>query len=149
MLKTKIISSLSRVFIDSNIDDLTALEKISVLKGERISFQLVHQRVLEDGEGIYDYREVFTPKFSGKLARYITVREVKNVGVELPIIVGDVDEYYERTEPGLYASVSVQFNTVIPSSSASPYVLPPSTEIGFEPTIDMIGWIRSAPRSDM
>ena len=105
MLKTKIISSLSRVFIDSNIDDLTALEKISVLKGERISFQLVHQRVLEDGEGIYDYREVFTPKFSGKLARYITVREVKNVGVELPIIVGDADEYYERTEPGLYPDV--------------------------------------------
>ena len=97
MIKTKIISSLSRVFIDSAMEDFTELTKISALKGERISFQLVHQRVLEDGDGIYDYREMLTPKFTGELAKYITVREVKNVGVELPIIVGDSDEYYERS----------------------------------------------------
>ena len=105
MLKTKIISSLSRVFIDSSIDSFTPYTKASVLKGERLSFQLVHQRFLEEGEGIYHYREVFTPTFSGELAKYVTVREVKNVGVELPIIVGDADEYYERTEPGLYPDV--------------------------------------------
>ena len=105
MLKTKIISSLSRVFIDNSIDDFAALEKISALKGEKVSFQLVHTRIMEPGESIYAYREIFTPKFSGKLAKYITVREVKNVGVELPIIVGDSDEYYERTTPGLYPDV--------------------------------------------
>ena len=105
MLKTKLISSLSRVFIDSNIDDFTSLKNICALKGERISFQLVHSRILEEGEGIYHYRENFTPKFSGDLAKYVTVREVKNVGVELPIIVGDSDEYYERTTPGLYPDV--------------------------------------------
>ena len=53
MLKTKIISSLSRVFIDSKLDDFKPLERISALKGERISFQLVHQRFLDEGEGIY------------------------------------------------------------------------------------------------
>lgn len=105
MLKTKIISSLSRVFIDSSIDDFAALEKISALKGEKISFQLVHSRVMEEGESIYAYREMFTPKFSGNLAKYATVREVKNVGVELPIIVGKSDENYERTTPGLYPDV--------------------------------------------
>ena len=105
MIKTKIISSLSRVFIDSSIENFNELTKISALKGEKISFQLVHQRVLEDGEGIYDYRELLTPKFTGDLAKYVTVREVKNVGVELPVIVGDTDEYYERTEPGLYPDV--------------------------------------------
>ena len=105
MLKTKIISSLSRVFIDSSIDEFTALERISALKGEKLSFQLVHVRELEPGEGIYHYRELFTPKFSGELAKYVTVREVKNVGVDLPIIVGDSDEYYERTTPGLYPDV--------------------------------------------
>ena len=105
MLKTKIISSLSRVFIDNKIEDFKTLERLSALKGERISFQLVHLRVKEPGEGIYAYREIFTPRFSGKLAKYVTVREVKNVGVELPIIVGDSDEYYERTEPGLYPDV--------------------------------------------
>lgn len=105
MLKTKIISSLSRVFIDSKLDDFKPLERISALKGERISFQLVHQRFLDEGEGIYAYRENFTPKFSGALAKYITVREVQHVGVDLPIIVGDSDPYYERTEPGLYPDV--------------------------------------------
>ena len=105
MLKTKIISSLSRVFIDSSIDEFTALERISALKGEKLSFQLVHVRELEPGEGIYHYRELFAPKFSGELAKYVTVREVKNVGVDLPIIVGDSDEYYERTTPGLYPDV--------------------------------------------
>lgn len=105
MLKTKIISSLSRVFVDSSIDDFTPLEKMSALKGERVSFQLVHSRVMEPGESIYAYRELFTPKFSGALAKYVTVREVQNVGVELPIIVGDSDEYYERTTPGLYPDV--------------------------------------------
>ena len=105
MLKTKIISSLSRVFIDSSIDDFAALEKISALKGEKVSFQLVHSRIMDEGDGIYNYRELFTPKFSGNLAKYITVREVKNVGVDLPIIVGDSDDYYERTTPGLYPDV--------------------------------------------
>ena len=105
MLKTKIISSLSRVFIDNSIDDFAALEKISALKGEKVSFQVVHSRFLEEGEGIYNYRELFTPKFSGNLAKYITIREVKNVGVDLPIIVGDSDDYYERTTPGLYPDV--------------------------------------------
>jgi len=105
MLKTKIISSLSRVFIDSKLDDFKTLERISALKGEKISFQLIHSRIMEPGEDIYAYRELFTPKFSGELAKYVTVREVKNVGVELPIIVGDSDEYYERTEPGLYPDV--------------------------------------------
>ena len=105
MLKTKIISSLSRVFVDSSIDEFTTLERISALKGEKLSFQLVHSREMEPGESIYAYRELFTPKFSGELAKYVTVREVKNVGVELPIIVGDSDEYYERTTPGLYPDV--------------------------------------------
>ena len=105
MLKTKLISSLSRVFIDNKLDDFVALERISALKGERISFQLVHIREMDEGDGIYNYRELFTPVFKGALSKYVSAREVKNVGVELPIIVGDSDEYYERTEPGLYPDV--------------------------------------------
>ena len=105
MLKTKLISSLSRVFIDSSIDDFAPIEKLSVLKGERVSFQLVHTRIMEEGESMYAYRELFTPKFSGELAKYVTVREVKNVGVELPIVPGNSDEYFERTTPGLYPDV--------------------------------------------
>ncbi len=105
MLKTKLISSLSRVFVDSSIDNFAPIEKLSVLKGERVSFQLVHQRVMEEGENMYHYRELFTPKVSGDLAKYVTLREVKNVGVELPIVPGNSDEYFERTTPGLYPDV--------------------------------------------
>ena len=105
MLKTKLISSLSRVFVDSSIDDFAPIEKLSALKGERISFQLVHQRVMEEGENMYHYRELFTPKLSGLLAKYATLREVKNVGVELPIVPGNSDEHFERTTPGLYPDV--------------------------------------------
>lgn len=105
MLKTKIISSLSRVFVDNTLDDFDALERISALKGERISFQLVHHRMMEPHENMYAYREMFTPKFSGALAKYVTMREVKNVGVELPIIVGNSDDNFERTTPGLYPDV--------------------------------------------
>ncbi len=105
MLKTKIISSLARVFTDNVTDDFTRLEKLSVLKGERVSFQFIHQYVMEPGDDIYMYRQLMTPRFTGPLAEYLTVREVKNVGVELPIIVGDSDDYYERTTPGLYPDV--------------------------------------------
>ena len=105
MLKTKIISALSRVFVDNTLDDFDALERISALKGERISFQLVHHRMMEPHENMYAYREMFTPKFSGALAKYVTMREVKNVGVELPIIVGNSDDNFERTTPGLYPDV--------------------------------------------
>ena len=93
MLKTKIISSLSRVFMDNKLEDFEPLKRISALKGERFSFQLVHHRFMEEGESIYAYREMFTPKFSGKLAKYVTVREVQHVAVDLPIIVGDSDPY--------------------------------------------------------
>ncbi len=105
MLKTKLISSLSRVFTDSSIDDFAPIERISALKGERVSFQLVHSRIMEPGESVYAYRELFTPRISGELAEYATIREVKNVGVELPVIVGETDDNYERTEPGLYPDV--------------------------------------------
>ena len=105
MLKTKLISSLSRVFVDSSIDDFAPLTKLSALKGERVSFQIIHKREMEEGESMYAYRELFTPKISGALAKYVTLREVKNVGVELPIIVGNSDEHYERTTPGLYPDV--------------------------------------------
>ena len=105
MIKTKLISSLSRVFVDSSMDDFAPIERISALKGERISFQLVHLRVMEPGEDIYQFRQLLTPSFSGALAKYVTVREVKNVGVELPIVPGKSDENYERTTPGLYPDV--------------------------------------------
>ena len=137
MLKTKIISSLSRVFTDSSVDDFDTLERISALKGERIAIQLIHLRVLEPHESYYEFRELFTPRFSGELAKYVHAREVKNVGVELPVIVGDTDEYYERTTPGLYPDVLTELHyggktvskTAFPTSVWIDIDIPKDTEI--------------------
>ena len=48
MLNTKIISSLEKVFIDDSIDNYTALEKISALRGERLSLQLIYAYDADD-----------------------------------------------------------------------------------------------------
>ena len=139
MIKTKIISSLSRVFIDNTLDDFEALTRISALKGETVSFQLVHHRIMEPHENMYAYREIIEPRFSGKLAKYVNVREVKNVGVELPVIVGNTDENFERTTPGLYPDVLKPLHyegktvskTAFPTSLWVELVLPEDmTEIG-------------------
>ena len=131
MIKTKIISSLSRVFIDNSIDDFATLEKASALKGEKLTFQIVHQRFLDEGEGMYDYRELVTPKFTGVLAKYVKIREVKNVGVELPVIVGNTDEYFERTTPGLYPDVlsGLHYNGKTIAKTAFPTALWVDVEI--------------------
>ena len=41
MLKTKIISSMEKVFVDQKVEDFLALSYISALKGERLSLQLI------------------------------------------------------------------------------------------------------------
>ena len=42
MLKTKIVSSQQKAFIDDKIDAFPTLDKISVLRGERLSVQLLY-----------------------------------------------------------------------------------------------------------
>ena len=75
MLKTKIISSLSRVFIDSKLEDFNSLEKISALKGERISFQIATTYITKGSPMPY-IAPKFVPKLSGELAKYANLRQV-------------------------------------------------------------------------
>ena len=107
MLKTKIISSLCKVYTDSNINELPCFSGISMLKGERISFQLVTQYVKEAGDGKFMERKLYTPRLSGKLKEYVTLREVRNVIVELPTFPDLADDNYERLTPGLYPDLLV------------------------------------------
>ena len=102
MLKTKIVSSLAKVYTDSSIDELSTLKRISALKGEQISFQLVTQYVKEDSDGKFTERKLYTPDISGTLKEHVTLREVRNVGVELPTLPDLADDAYDRTTPGLY-----------------------------------------------
>ncbi len=102
MIKTKIVSSLCRVFHDTDIDSLTRLERISALKGERLSFQLITRYVREDGDDLYAQKKNVKPVISGELAKYARLRRVSNVVAEHTYYPAKCDEYYERTEPGLY-----------------------------------------------
>lgn len=100
MLRTKIVSSLEKVFLDQKPEDFARLERISALKGERVSFQLI---VYQDGPIPYDLNRLLVkPTVKGALAEHVTLREVRNVPVELPCRNELRDEQVLRTTPGLY-----------------------------------------------
>ena len=102
MLKTRIVSSLTKVYTDSSLDELKPFKRISMLRGERISFQLVSQYVKEECDGKFTERKLYTPRILGALADYVTLREVRNIPVELPTLPDLADDNYERLTPGLY-----------------------------------------------
>ena len=100
MLKTKITSSLEKAFIDDNIDNFPTVSTASVLRGERFSVQLLY--VDEGPEYSLAVRPFMTITLGGKLAKYATVRDVRNVPVDRPIVPGHCDAQYLRTTPGIY-----------------------------------------------
>ena len=105
MLKVKIVSSLVKVYTDSSHDELKEFNRISMLKGERISFQLVLQYVKEATDSKFTERKLYTPRILGALSEHVSLSEVRNVGVELPTIPDLADDNYERFTPGLYPDV--------------------------------------------
>ena len=101
MVVTKIVSSLEKVFLDDKIEKFTSLEKVSALKGERLSFQLAYGFSYDDehNEGTYLRLSV---KIDGELSEYASVKHVENVAVKKPVNKNAYDEQYLRTAPGLY-----------------------------------------------
>ena len=99
MLKTKLTSSLEKLFVDQNVDRFPTLEKISVLKGERFSFQLLYAPTytLEKTDRI-----LWDVSIGGDLAKYASVRCVTNIPVTRPVYPTRHDDNYLRTTPGLY-----------------------------------------------
>ena len=102
MLKTKIVSSQQKPFIDEKIEAYPTLERISVLRGERLSFQLLY---VDEGEEYIPKRPYCRLELSGALAEGATVRDVRYVPVERPIHPDAYDSNYLRITPGLYPDV--------------------------------------------
>ena len=100
MLKTKLTSSLEKAFIDGNIDSFPTIDNITVLKGERFSVQLLY--VDEGPEYSLAWRPFMDITVSGDLAKYVSVRDVRNVPVDRPVVPGHTDSQYLRTTPGIY-----------------------------------------------
>ena len=101
MLKTKLVSSMVKPFLDDSMDDKREFTSASMLKNERLSFQLLYS-----DPGREDRRE-FRVKHarvsvSSELSPYLRLRTVEQVQTLMPTFDGLYDEDYLRTEPGLY-----------------------------------------------
>ena len=100
MLKTKLVSSQEKIFIDDRIENFAPLMPFSTLKGERFSVQLIY--VDEGDDYTLDRRPLMDLTLGGSLAEYATVRDVRNVPVDRPINPEKHDDGYLRKTPGIY-----------------------------------------------
>lgn len=121
-MKLKTISSLEKVFIDSNLGDYPETKKITALRGERASFQVAFE-----ADDDVRQNEPCTVSLGGDLAPAAQVRKVKNVPVEYPSYRGSVDDNYLRTTPGIYPDILLPMTYV---STDAPYGMVRATPHG-------------------
>ncbi len=101
MLTTKLISSLEKVMLTDTAEKFSPLEKISVLKGERLSFQVLY--VPTDN---HPYEHILWEiKAESELAKYTSARNVANIGVTKPCYKQKCDDKYLSYEPGFYPDI--------------------------------------------
>lgn len=98
MLRYKLISSLDKPFLDSRLDEFSALKHITMLRNERISVQLA----VTDDSPRAPHRRFVGIKVEGVFAPYSTKRTVESVPSAMPTYPGRSDENFLRTAPGLY-----------------------------------------------
>ena len=100
MLKTRLTSSLEKVFIDDSIDAFPTVCSHRALMKERFSVQLLY---VDEGP---DYqlppRPLVTLTLGGTLKNCTTVRDVRNVPVDRPVHPERHDGQYLRKTPGIY-----------------------------------------------
>ena len=103
MFASRIVSSLENCFIDQKVTDFKQLEKITVLKNERFSFQVLC--AFDEPEA--PMRAQYFVKLDGQLSKYAKIREVISVPVTMPALPGVVCDNYLRTTPGLYPDLLI------------------------------------------
>ncbi len=104
MIKIKIVSSLEKAMLEDKIEKFKPLEKISALKGERISFQILNTFEYASGEQTnIPYAKITA---DGSLKKYMVLREVGNVPVERPTLDNyPNDNDYISKKPGLFPDI--------------------------------------------
>ncbi len=91
------VSSLEKVYLDYAGPQLE-IQELSLLRNEKASYQIAYLA------NIPLVRRNMKITVDSPLKAHITVRQVGNVPVELPIRV-EADEHYERCSPGMYPDV--------------------------------------------
>lgn len=99
MLLTRLISSQEKVFLDNRIEDFSPLARLSVLEGERFSFQLIY---VDAGDELLPKRPLMHAAVEGIPGAEILIRDVRQVPVDRPVNPDAYDAQYLRTAPGLY-----------------------------------------------
>ena len=100
MIKTKITSSLENIFPDEDFNKYPELTRISALRGEKISVQLLRHYSRESYD-IHSIRELAI-SVSGGLSEYVKLYDVRYVPVFKPVYTHRYDDEYLRTSPGLF-----------------------------------------------
>lgn len=105
-LLVKTLAQTEKCFLDESIFDKRDYPRASALLGERFSFQLAYQaKELNPGQGRADCRlTVESP-----IADCISLARVESVNVRMPTPPGGGDDYFLRTEPGLYPDLLTPF----------------------------------------
>ena len=100
MYRVKIVSSLEKAFLDSDIHSFRPLTSIRMLKNQRLSFQFLYT-LDEPGD---PYRTMNGLTVEGAFSSCTTLRtvELEPVVYTAPADVLAVDTNYLRSEPGLY-----------------------------------------------
>ena len=102
----KILSGLEKCFIDEKAEDKKALESISMLSNERLSFQLVYSAETQN------YRRCAFKcnlEMESPIKDYIKLESVEQVSVKMPVYKDQNDDNYLRKEPGLYPDLLLPF----------------------------------------
>lgn len=102
----KIISGLEKCFIDESIDSKNALEHLSMLSNERLSFQLAYSA---DTAKYARSRLKCKLEMESPLKKYIKLESVEQMPVRLPVYKDQNDDDYLRKEPGLYPDLLLPF----------------------------------------
>ena len=95
MIRTKIISNLEKVLADGSFEDYPRIERLSALRGERLSFQIVCE--LKLSESGTNFSQLFTPNIEGTLAKYATIRQVRHVPATLNGRATPDDDYITKS----------------------------------------------------
>lgn len=99
MLKTKIVSSQVKAFLEDDIESFSTLGKLTALGGETVSFQLLY---VDSGEPYLPVRPFVAVELFGELSDCATLRDVRCVPVDRPVHPKRNDDKYLRKTPGIY-----------------------------------------------
>lgn len=103
MFTVKTISALEKCFFDEDINTKTEYKKGSVLKNDRLSYQIC----FSSDEEIEGGKIVCRAEIKSDIADLITVSNVHNVPSLMPVFRQWNDDYYLRKEPGMFPDLLI------------------------------------------